>query len=118
LSACLDSDALSKDATGVRHLLSGFSRSLMYHLTLEDEALYPALSRHPDGNIKAVAKKYIIKMACIKDIFQKYIDKWPTSESVQENPDAFIHETNEVLTVISHRMRIEEDNLYQLVERN
>jgi hemerythrin superfamily protein len=118
LSSCMNLNEISRNASGVRDLLSEYSRILTYHLTLEDEALYPALVNHTDEYIKTRAMDYLDKLSGLKHIFTEYLDRWPTAESVQVHPDEFIRETAEILEVISFRINLEESDIYQLVDRD
>ena len=114
----LDEGALSRDATHVRNLLSELSRTLTYHLTMEDDALYPALVCHPDEKIKTLSKKFSGEMGGIRDTFILYITKWPDAEAVQGSPDNFISETNEIMDALLRRIDREDNELFPLIEND
>jgi len=116
MSSCLTPDQLLKEAAHVHSLLLTMSETLKFHLTREDTALYPALFRHPDKKISALAKKYLEEMGGISDAFGKYLAKWPHARSVQENPKDFINESREIFDALSRRIDKEDNELYPLLD--
>lgn len=118
MSACLRTDKILKDASQVRSLLSKLTRNLTYHLLMEDDALYPALFRHPDKKVRSLAKKYFKEMGGISAEFKRYVAKWSQVITVQKNPDDFISETRGVFDGLLRRIDKEDNELYTLVENN
>lgn len=116
MSSCLSPDQLAKDAAYVHGMLLNMSATLKFHLTREDQALYPALCRHPDKKISVLAKKYLDEMGGINDAFEQYAARWPHAMAIQENPEGFIKESREIFAALSRRIDREDNGLYPLLD--
>lgn len=116
MSAILNRERLSKDATEVRSLLSQLAGKVNIHLAMEDKALYPHLLGHSDEKVKNMARNYMAEMGDIGNTFKGYITKWPDPVSIQHDPDLFIKETKAVVDVLSRRIDKENRELYPVVD--
>ncbi len=92
------------------------ARKVRIHLTIEDTALYPVLLNSDNEDVKATAKLYMEEMGHIKEVFNTYMNKWPTGFKIIENPDDFIKETQELFKTLSKRIGQEDNILYVLVD--
>ncbi len=115
ISSRLITDELSKDATYIYGLLLELSDNLGAHLRQEDEALYPALFRHPDKHISKLAKIYIEEMGGIDKAFKHYLSGWPHAAVIQEKPEEFIAETRKIFSTLCERIKKENSILYPLL---
>ncbi len=118
ISSHLNPDELSKDATEIYDLLMEFANKTNYHLKMEDDILYPALLRHPEKIVRALAKLYLDKMGRIKNEFNNYMANWPDPKTVRANPDSFINETKEIFEILSRRMDKEDNELYSFIDKD
>ncbi len=118
ISSHLNPDELFKDATEIYDLLMEFANKANYHLKMEDEILYPALLRHPERIVRALAKLYLEKMGRIKDEFNNYMANWPDPKTVSANPDGFINETKNIFEILSSRMDKEDNELYSFIDKD
>ena len=117
IAQLLDADALRRDATEVRHLLSVLHGKLSVHLAMEDKSLYPRLLRHHDGDIRALTQLYMDEMGSIAGAFKDYVGRWPTPSAIQANPEGFIEETGGVFDAIGKRVQQENSELYELADQ-
>lgn len=116
ISSQLNVNQLSKDASAVRSLLSTFFGKLNVHLSMEDKALYPKLLDHPDAQVKAMAKKFMVEMGGVAEAVNAYKDKWSTATKIQENPSGFIEHTNGIFDALGKRITRENNELYKTVD--
>jgi hypothetical protein len=50
--------------------------------------------------------------------FKAFTDRWPTAQSISQNPNAFATEARGVLTALTARIRRENVELYDLIDRS
>ena len=117
ISGELDAGKLSEGAKQARSLLSTLAGKLGIHLAVEDKNLYPELLNHKDENVRATAKRFIDEMGDIAEAFKNYVDKWPHSKAIQDNPQDFITETKGIFDALSTRISKEDNELYSLVDK-
>ena len=116
ISVLLKPDILLQDAEQAGILLSKFTENLEIHLTWEDEALYPALQRHPKEEVRILTKVFSEEMGGISKAVARYAANWPNAESIKKNPDGFINESHEIFAALSSRINQENNHLYPLLE--
>ncbi|MBE9502665.1 MAG: hemerythrin domain-containing protein [Proteobacteria bacterium] len=117
ISDQLDASKLAEDAKQARSLLSTLAGKLGMHLAVEDRNLYPELLNHDDENIRATAKRFIDEMGGIADAFKTYVNKWPHSKTIQDNPGDFITETKGIFNALAARISKEDNELYSMVDK-
>ncbi len=117
MTAILDAEALKKDASAMRRLLSSLAGKLTVHLAMEDNGLYPRLLAHKDAKISATARSYVDEMGGIKTVFVAYLEKWPNEGAIRANPAVFIKETQAIFQALATRIAREDQELYDLVDR-
>jgi hemerythrin-like domain-containing protein len=116
ISVLLNPDVLSQDAEKAEILLSKLTGHLELHLAWEDEALYPALLRHPKEEIRILTKVFSEEMGGISRTFARYTANWPNAAAIQQDPDSFINESREIFDSLSSRINQENNHLYPLLE--
>ena len=116
ISQNLDADELSKDAKKVKKLIFDFIGHLHVHLLVEDKALYPQLLKYPNETIKLKAEKFIKEMGNISQEVVDYKHKWTNAFQIQKNPQEFIEDTNNIISILSKRIEREDNDLYDLID--
>jgi len=111
----LDEEALSKNATEVRTLMTSIGGKLLVHLSGENSNVYPPLLASEDANVKAVAKKFQDEIESVKAAVSAYTANWPTAASIEGKPAEFIAETKKVFAILTDRMAREDKELYTLL---
>ena len=112
----LSRKTLPTDAANVRRLVARFAGKLSVHASMENEALYPRLLRHPDPAVRARAESLFDEVGTIYATFGAYAKRWPTTASIEADNAGFVRDTREVLRVLAFRMMRENEELYPLVE--
>ncbi len=116
ISAHLNVDELSNDASEVRSLLSKLLGKLSVHLSMEDKVLYPKLLRHSDERVKSMAKRFIDEMGSIGQAVKAYKKKWPSALQIQKDPSDFIEQTKGIFDALVKRIERENNELYKVVD--
>ena len=116
ISAQLNPSTLRADAGDVRRLLSQLVGSIKIHLAMEDQSLYPELAGCGDPKVSAVARRFQQEMGGIKGAFEAYVGKWPSAAAIQQNPEAFIADTKNILGALARRIEKENKELYPLAD--
>jgi len=118
ISQKLDLNALSKDASEVRNILSQLLGLLNIHLAMEDKALYPSMLSHSDAQISQTAKKFQEEMGGIGAVVGDYNKKWSSALKIQDNPSAFISESKNIFSALAKRIDRENNQLYPLFDKS
>jgi hypothetical protein len=90
---------------------------LKAHLALEDSTLYPKLMAHADPAVATTARRYQQEMGGLQTAFSNYIERWPTAPSIQQQPDLFLSQTQQVVTALLARVEREDNELYPMADR-
>lgn len=112
ISACLDANEISQDASKVKSLLSKLMGKLKVHLAMEDKSLYPSLLEKGDDQLKAMTQRFIDEMGGIGEAVETYADKWSTASAIQNDVQGFISETNAIFAALAERIDKENNELY------
>jgi hypothetical protein len=96
-------------------LLEELNAAVIKHLGMEDMFLYPVLLTHPDLEVQNLANRFINQMGTISNSFTLYKDKYQTISEIKADIDNFILETEFTLSMLSNRIRLEEEKLYPLL---
>jgi hypothetical protein len=115
ITQLMDRD-VAQNSTRIRGLLAEFSGVLKLHLAAEDRALYPALLRHKDATLKALAAKYMSEMGGLVTTFGSYLGKWPTAVAIGANGNSFRSETTSLFQAVKKRIDRENGELYVRVD--
>jgi hypothetical protein len=113
----LDVASLRRDAAPVVTGLQRLATMLKAHLALEDSTLYPKLMAHTDPTVAATARRYQQEMGGLQTAFSNYIERWPTAPSIQEQPDLFLSQTQQVVAALLARVEREDGELYPMADR-
>ncbi len=111
----LDEEALSRNATEVRTLMTSVGGKLLVHLSGENSNVYPPLLASEDAGVQAVAKKFQDDIESVKAAVSAYTANWPTAASIEGKPAEFIAETRKVFGILTDRMTREDKELYSLL---
>ncbi len=117
IASHLDVDALAKDASKVRSLLSRLLGVLSIHLSMEDKSLYPRLLAHDDVAIKSMAQRFMDEMGGIGKVLEEYKTKWMTVAKIQDNSAAFVTETKGIIDALALRIEKENNELYEALDK-
>ncbi len=112
----LNEEALGKDASLMRDMLSGMLGKLKIHLAVEDKALYPQLKDCGNHEVAAIAMQYQNEMGGIGEFVANYSRNWPSALAISDDPKAFIDETNKLISALAGRIKKENDYLYKLAD--
>jgi iron-sulfur cluster repair protein YtfE (RIC family) len=112
----LDVEKLKEDGGPMRSLLSDLLGKLKIHLAVEDKALYPQLKNCGNHEVVAISIQYQEDMGGIAEFVAKYSKNWPSGMAISENAQAFIDETNQLLSALGTRIQKENDYLYKLAD--
>jgi hemerythrin-like domain-containing protein len=113
----LDVTSLQRDAAPVATGLQRLAALLKAHLALEDSTLYPKLIAHADSEVAATARRYQQEMGGLQTAFSNYIERWPTAASIQQEPDLFLSQTQQVVAALLARVEREDSELYPMADR-
>jgi hypothetical protein len=113
----LDVASLRRDAATVVTGLQRLAAMLKAHLALEDSTLYPKLMAHADPAVATTARRYQQEMGGLQTAFSNYIERWPTAPSIQQQPDLFLSQTQQVVTALLARVEREDNELYPMADR-
>ncbi|MAG12306.1 hypothetical protein CL630_00640 [bacterium] len=111
-----DVEKLKKEVGQLRILLSQFTKLSNWHLSLEDEILYPALFKHENSELRSTAKMYSEEMGGLKKTFAEYNKKWTNEGSIESNSDEFIKESRIMFDALSARNQKENNELFPMIE--
>jgi len=109
-------EKLKEDGAPMRSLLSELLGKLKIHLAVEDKALYPQLKKCGNHEVVAISIQYQTDMGGIAEFVAKYSKNWASGMAISENPQAFIDETNQLLSALSTRINKENNYLYKLAD--
>ncbi len=117
LAALLDEKALVADAVPARHTLSELSSKVKVHLAMEDKSLYPQLAASKKPGTSTVATQFKQSMGGLVDVFLAFDKKYALPKSIASAPADFIRETKTVIAALGERIKKEEGELYNLLDR-
>ncbi len=117
LSGALDVASLKSNPASTCMILAKMSGRLKVHLTTEDRTLYPNLINSPDPDVRKVAERFFNEMGNIKEVVDKYLEKWISPNSLKANPERFIDETKRLIDALKNRIQRENDELYEIADQ-
>ena len=113
----LDVTSLRRDAAPVATGLQRLAALLKAHLALEDSTLYPKLIAHADPEVAATARRYQQEMGGLQKAFSDYVERWPTAAPIQQEPEMFVSQTQQVVAALLARVEREDGELYPMLDR-
>jgi hypothetical protein len=117
LQTLLDAQALAKDGSAARSCLGRLIGKLVVHLSIEDKVLYPALVSNKDPALAALANQFSTEMKSTITQVVAYNDRWPTPSAIKASPVVFAAETKQVISILTHRIKRENKELYMAADR-
>lgn len=116
IQADLNPTKLAQDAQAISANLSKLSGTIGVHLAMEDKSLYPAMMGSANAEVKKAADKFSKEMGNIGAVFGAYTKKW-NAGTIKSDPNAFITETKQIISVLGDRIKREEAELYPLADK-
>jgi hypothetical protein len=114
LSAYIETDS-PPEPVGFLHFRRDFSRMLIQHLKREDWLLYARLRASARPELRAAAARVHAEIGAFEAMFSAYGRRW-TSARIGDDWQGFRQETAELLRRLRHRIELEEEELYPLLE--
>ena len=105
------------DAGACRAALERLSTVLNVHLSLEDKALYPHLMTHDDPDVRRTASEFQSRMGCLAQQFEAFYERWERPGEIESSAYEFALEYRALSEALRTRMDMEDETLYELVER-
>jgi hemerythrin-like domain-containing protein len=116
IDATLNPARLAQGANDAQRLLAGLLGKLSMHFAMEDNVLYPSLTKHTDATVRDTGKRFFAEMAGVKPMLEALGKKWTATE-ITKKPADFCAETKKVFALLSDRLKRENTELYPLLER-
>jgi hypothetical protein len=113
----LDVEKLQRGAGDAHRLLSSLTGILNVHLAMEDRSLYPRLLQHFDAPLRDLARRFLDERGVLREQFDAYRARWPSTATIEAGAAAFIDETRVVLGMLWNRMKLEDDVLHPEIVR-
>ena len=113
----MDASMLRRNLSGLHSLLNNLSGKLNVHLAMEDESFFPRLLEHEDLRVRTLIKDYMSEMGTMSEKFKLYMNTWKLSQSIMDDPQEFIRQTEYLLGALKNRIERENAELYPLAEK-
>ena len=78
--------------------------------------MYPRLMESHDVAVRDTAAMFVKQMGGLRVVFQGYVKRWMSPESIQAEPGEFVAETRRIVEALEARIQNEDDQLYPLVD--
>jgi hypothetical protein len=116
ISLYLETDKLLSNAKKVRGLLSKLAARIDAHHVAEDRLIYPYLMNNERREVSEMASLFKDEMGGLLDFFFQYNEKWGHHESISEDPESFISDTNVITDALGTRIDREDSELFVLLD--
>jgi hypothetical protein len=117
IEARLDVAEVTADPTLMRRLFTQLAGKLLFHLALEDGAFYPRLLVHPEREVRQLANHCVAEGGHLRAKFEDFMRRWIHSELMRRDPETFVREAEAIFRALQHRIELEDEGLYELVDR-
>ncbi|ODU57526.1 MAG: hemerythrin [Comamonadaceae bacterium SCN 68-20] len=107
---------VARNAEAIAQGIVAMSSVIKLHLSVEDQALYPALQRGEDAELARLGQRFQVEMGPIAAAFDQFARRWNTAQRLREDEAAFRAAANDVLRRVHERMRHEDRDFYPRVE--
>jgi len=107
---------VARNAEAIAQGLVAMSAVIKLHLSVEDQALYPALQRGDDAALARLGQRFQVEMGPIAAAFDQFARRWNTAQRLREDEAGFRAAANDVLRRVHERMRHEDRDFYPRVE--
>lgn len=103
-------------ASEITAILVELAGKLKFHLSMEDQYVYPKAVTSPDRALRSMAQAMQSEMLGISGAFAKYVSTW-TSSAIAGDLARFRTETSGLLAALRDRIGREERSFYPLVHK-
>jgi hemerythrin-like domain-containing protein len=97
--------------------LSRMTGLLALHLALEDKVLYPQLIGRGEGEAESRLRGFVAEVGGLKADFEAYRRRWARPAAMESDWEAFARETRVFLDGLRSRIRLEDKEVYVLMEK-
>lgn len=101
--------------TMLSDLRNELSSTLLDHLQVEDETLYPRLMASGDPAIASAARRFSDEMGGLAAAYSLYAKRWGTL-FIAANWSGYCHETRDIIDQLTNRIARESREIYPLLE--
>ena len=113
----LQESKVKESAEEISKMLIALTGKLKLHLAIEDEHLYPLLTKSNDPSVKNMAAQFMKEMGGIAKAYGDYRTKWALPQTMKAQPQEFIKDTLAVVKVLQDRISRENNQLYQIADK-
>ena len=117
LEPMLDPARIAIDAQAVAAVLRDLFGKFSVHLAIEDSTLYPKCAVHDDARLRQIAISFQVEMGDLSKRFDAYKRDWAGPLAIGRDPAGFVAATREMLALLKARVRREEENFYDLIDK-
>jgi hemerythrin-like domain-containing protein len=107
---------IATHAADISQRIIAMSGIIKLHLAVEDRILYPTLEASGNPDLARMSKHYRDEMNGISGSYLAFAAKWNTPRLLQEQPETFRQEANQVLKTLYERMKKEDREFYPAIE--
>lgn len=108
---------VAANAPALAQGIIGISSVIKLHLSVEDQALYPALQRSGDAALARLGQRFQTEMGPIAAAFDAFARRWNTAARLCADEAGFRRDANDVLRRVYERMKHEDHDFYPCIER-
>ena len=91
--------------------------TIIVHLRMEDDVLYPTLLKSADADVREKTARFQAEMAQLSREFVAFCARWMKVGALGENPRVFQREWHEMVLALRERLNREDDDLYAEFDR-
>jgi len=113
----LDIEKITVNPEDVAFIVRKLFGKLSTHFAIEDKVLYPKALNHENRTLSTTAKRFQDEMGGLGVTFDAYRKKWPGPLAIAKGPEEFVLETRKIITLLTHRLGREENELYELYDQ-
>ena len=119
IAPLLEIGMLARGCTAARLRLSTFVRKLRVHLALEERYVYQRLVRHADRAVATLATRHHQETRSLGELVTRHADQWRLTDdaAIEGARSSFAEQTKHLFEEVSKRFRLEDDELYPLVDQ-
>ena len=103
-------------AAAIAARIVSMSGVLKLHLAVEDRGLCPAVEASGDAELARLSRQYQGEMEGIAAAYLAFAAKWNTPRLLEQQPEVFRAEANQVLKTLYERMKREDRECYPAIE--
>lgn len=96
--------------------VAAIAGQIKLHLALEDQVLYPELSRVADASMTSLATRYQGEMLALTQAFAAFVAQWRVAARIEADPEGFRHAANVVLKALHERLQREDAEFFPAIK--